>query len=172
MAKELITRTWCDACSADGAQTEATVEQFVSLLLGGSPYIVDLCGKHFDELVAPLDELAMAAGRPVDLDKARPAKRKYNKRGDGNYDATRGVFVCGVGCGTVTVLRGSMRKHIAKVHGMGLTQYEGIYGEIVDTGDTSLLTISCTDCDERFSALSSLGIHRKKAHATHTHPHK
>lgn len=133
MAKEILTRVWCDLClGEDEEREEAThTNNAVTLGLGGRarPLTLDLCERHLKELLEPLAEALAAYGAPVgDTPLASPRR--------GSYKRKDGPFRCLVeGCDAALLSTiDSFGKHLRKQHGIGVRQYRDRYGEPLPVG--------------------------------------
>lgn len=192
MAREIITRIWCDVCLEDEQQVDAT--ETPPIIMGSNkPRILALCETHEKEFLTPLRELLLAAGSLVDTGApsvGRPPTRGRVVNEGPSYCLVRGCSAAG----RPFKNEGSLGSHMRGVHSIQLTLYKKLLeeggGEVVlpASPDEELPiptgvepeTAECEHCDKKYTSdparmnepgmkyttrvAQAIGVHRKMAH--------
>ena len=192
MAREIITRIWCDVCLEHEQHVEAS--ETPPIIMGANkPRVLALCEPHEKEFLTPLRELLLSAGSLVDTGApsvGRPPARRVVNEGP-VYCLVRGCS----GAGRPFKNEGSLGSHMRGVHSIQLTQYKKLLeeggGEVVlpTNSDEELPILSegvepetaeCEHCDKKYTSdparmnepgmkyttrvAQAIGVHRKMAH--------
>lgn len=167
MAQEIVRHVWCDVHMQEHEQRVDARTITVSLDLR-APKQVDLCEEHYVEIVQPLMALIEDAGRPAELDsRMKDRVRKAEKRGnpvlfDVEDTEKPDLLYCPLdGCTYSAKTRGSVRAHVETAHGSTLSAEETKNGISIEGQP---LTHECPECDNRFTAGTALGAHRRHVH--------
>lgn len=181
MAREVITKVWCDLCLGEEHHQEADHTTHVALTAPGrviKPLSLDLCELHHKQLLGPVQDALDEYGAPVD---GTPKTRTPN---------TASLLVVGncrvPGCssngGRGFKSHASFSAHVRQMHGMTIGAYRDQYGQEPTNpdaapGDEETLQFNvgeefkCPDCDAVYSTAlgnnrpaQALGLHRSKRH--------
>lgn len=137
MAKELITRIWCDKCALNDVHSEARA---FTVNLGAKTHEVDLCETCEKELIEPLRALIEEQGQPV---------TKGSGKSAGTGSAKAKANVCAE-CGKAYATRKGLRNHMRDIHDIVLDPPSGDY--------------KCPICGKEARAIQGLAIHLRRAH--------
>lgn len=173
MAREILTRIWCDACLQQGEHAEA--EELPPVVIGTmKPRLLALCEVHTKELFAPLRDML------VDLGQVIPATGVSSTT---NNDV--GVFPCPVpDCEKHTVPfthKQSLRNHCRDAHDSTMTELRAKYpAPNSDPASSQQVArrneqvtnkrVDCPECGKAFKfpeyrqPSRALGVHRAKEH--------
>jgi len=186
MAKEILTRVWCDLClGEDDSREEATHrDNAVTLGLGrgARPLSLDLCERHYKELLEPLVEALSGYGAPVGDAPAIRSPRAKSTPSSQSAAPEAGPFRCQFpDCDALLKNAGSFNAHVRQQHGMTRGVYVETYGEPqVEAEREALPVISnpigedravCEVCGKIYShelgnnrPTQALGVHLARAH--------
>lgn len=186
MAREVVTRTWCDVCLGnDDEQVPGTPVVLAVDVDGRPPPLrrVDLCDRHRVEVIEPVRGLLDDYGVPLDQ---QPSIAKQ-QRGGGFHCV---LPACTDHDGKGFSSYGSLGSHIRQIHGMTTREYRNAVGDAaassggmppppvgkVDRGTPPNLfnvgeVFTCEVCGKSYSnelgynrPAQALGLHRAKKH--------
>lgn len=167
MAREVITRVWCDLCLSEDTQTEG-VETPPITLGGHKPRVLALCDVHTKEVYDPLRDLLREFGQVVDETAVRLPGTSPGS----------GIFPCPDPTCHKHVKpfkhEQSLRNHAKGVHGKSVTELRAVLaGEEPPAPVEPLVTEAKCDqpgCDKVYAypafkrPRTALGVHKAKAH--------
>lgn len=152
MATQIIQRTLCDFCQADGIERPDATSLTVSL--NGDTYEIDVCPEHGAPLQA-LSETLAEHGRKIPTRAGRggePGRMPGTRRGSHASLAESdpdGRFPCPA-CSKSFATRGSLLAHTRGVHSKTLAE---LLGEPVP--------FACDECSKRFPNKQGLAVHKR-----------
>lgn len=190
--KQIQTLIWCDLCyGSDESQEEATHRDVtVTIGLGArtKPHSLDLCERHFKELIEPLQAALQEFGVVVP-EAAGAAPKKHRPAGEaatGRKTAVpgEGPFRCEL-CDSTLVSMGSFGSHVRQIHSMTLGEYRETYGAPVevpadpdlfnDVNNMGPAEATCEICGESWSHANgntrpaqARGVHMRRKHGVKT----
>lgn len=178
MAREIVTRIWCDVCLHEGEQAEA--EEMPPVAIGTmKPRLLALCERHTKELFLPLREVLVELGQII------PSTGLMAAGGGGAGTTETGVWPCPVpDCEKHTLPythKQSLRNHCRDVHNSTMTELKAKYPandeDPVSNQQVSrrneqvtVKQVDCPECGQPFQypkyaqPARALGVHRAKAH--------
>lgn len=180
MAREIVTRIWCDVCLHEGEQVEA--EEMPPVAIGTmKPRLLALCERHTKELFIPLRDVLVELGQII------PATGLGSAGGSaGGGSSEIGVWPCPVpDCdkhATPYTHKQSLRNHCRDVHDSTLSALRTKYPAGKDEDPTSnqqvarrneqvtAKSVTCPECEKPFrfpeyaQPTRALGVHRAKEH--------
>lgn len=177
MAREVITKIWCDVCLQDDVYTDGSETPPITI---GSlkPRVMALCDVHVKEVFDPIKELLTELGQVLPQ-QGTMARMPGTSPGSG-------VWPCpDPQCAKHTrpyKHEQSLRNHVRQEHQMALTEWNEKFG-IVEEGalfadapkaddGPAVTTVKCDQpgCDVSYSypdykrPAQAMGVHRAKAH--------
>lgn len=158
MAKEIVTRVWCDNAANHEEDDQAPAQTFTVAFGNHKPKELDLCDVCSKQIVTPLLEMLEEHGQPVGASIPMAGKKRgpYKKKQapeDALFEGAEGQqsMTCPTCQGSYTS-RDSLREHMRKRH------HQKIDGSPMG-GD-----YECPDCDMTFAKPQGLGVHRRHMH--------
>lgn len=128
MAREVVTRIWCDVCFHEGEHTEA--EELPPVTIGNTkPRLLALCERHRKEFYDPFQQLLSELGQII------PGSVNTAPRSGGQSaparTPTNGGISCPLDCGSILQNRDSLNGHTTRVHNKTLNEI--LYEMKIDT---------------------------------------
>lgn len=187
MARELITRMWCDRCLGYGETHEEATKVGITITIeqpGSKPLtrVLDLCDTHYKEYVDPLADLMVEEGAKPGFVPTGPPKVRMRGTSSNKEDGPFRCLVPGCASGPL-VNRGSFNAHVRQQHGLRVPEYREQFGEPVPEEEQPALLepvspkadgaaeAICPECGKRYAhelgnnrPTQALGVHRAREH--------
>lgn len=166
--REVIVKTWCDACAASAENDRTEGDELVLTFgeLGSTPLTLALCERHAKELYVPLRDLLVGFGQPpAGADKQPTRRKKPGIKPPPEVEALEladGTWPCPA-CSHVALNRKALQTHVRARHRTTLAELQGV-----------ALPFPCEECGRQFASAQGRGAHRRVNHgvAGNSHPNK